>query len=283
MPKNTNSIRPIRVFAVTSGKGGVGKTNISVNIGVALAESGHSVALFDADMGLANVDVMLGLQPRFNFSHVLSGEKTLDEVMVTGPSNLKVIPGASGIQRMSELSPIEQAAVIRSFSEMDQNIDVLIVDTAAGISSSVVNFSKACQEVIVVVCDEPTSLTDAYAFIKLLNRDHGVFRFQILTNMTSRAEQGRKLFVKLCKVTDRYLDVALNYMGSVPSDEYLRRAVRKQAAVVEVYPQSSSAQAFRNLARKSESWPVAQQAGGHLEFFVERIIHSNVVNGEIMA
>lgn len=278
-----NHTSPVRVFAVTSGKGGVGKTNISVNIGVALAQTGKSVALFDADMGLANVDVMLGLHPRFNFSHVLSGERTLDDVMVTGPSNLKIIPGSSGIQKMSELSAIEQASVIRSFSDINQEIDVLIVDTAAGISSSVVNFSRACQEIIVVVCDEPTSLTDAYAFIKLLNRDYGIFSFQILTNMVTSAQQSRLLFEKLCKVTDRYLDVALSYMGSVPHDDYLRRAVKQQASVVEAYPQSSSAQAFRNLARKSQSWPIARHAGGQLEFFVERMIHSFGISGEIVA
>lgn len=278
-----NHTSPVRVFAVTSGKGGVGKTNISVNIGVALAQTGKSVALFDADMGLANVDVMLGLHPRFNFSHVLSGERTLDDVMVTGPSNLKIIPGSSGIQKMSELSAIEQASVIRSFSDINQEIDVLIVDTAAGISSSVVNFSRACQEIIVVVCDEPTSLTDAYAFIKLLNRDYGIFSFQILINMVTSAQQSRLLFEKLCKVTDRYLDVALSYMGSVPHDDYLRRAVKQQASVVEAYPQSSSAQAFRNLARKSQSWPIARHAGGQLEFFVERMIHSFGISGEIVA
>ncbi|MCI0733587.1 MAG: MinD/ParA family protein, partial [Methylococcaceae bacterium] len=195
------SRRPVRVLAVTSGKGGVGKTNVSVNLGTALAEFGHSVVLLDADMGLANIDVLLGLSPRYNFFHVLEGEKSLDEVMVKGPAGLMVVPGASGIQKMAELTTTEQAAVIRSFSEFDQEIDVLIVDTAAGISSGVVNFAKACQEVVVVVCDEPTSLTDAYAFIKLLNRDHGLCRFQVLTNMMSSAEQGQNLFAKLCKVT----------------------------------------------------------------------------------
>lgn len=277
------SSRPVRVFAVTSGKGGVGKTNVSVNIGTALSEFGHSVALFDADMGLANVDVLLGIYPRFNFSHVLKGEKSLDQVMITGPSGLMVVPGASGIQKMSELSPVEQAAVIRSFSEINQDIDILIVDTAAGISSSVVNFAKACQEVVVVVCDEPTSLTDAYAFIKLLNRDHGLFRFQVLTNMISSAEQGQSLFTKLCRVTDRYLDVNLNFFGWVPEDDYLRKSVQKQAPVVQAYAHSPSAQAFRNLARKVETWPLAVQAGGNLEFFVERMIGGDYLASEVPA
>ncbi len=275
------SRRPVRVLAVTSGKGGVGKTNVSVNLGTALAEFGHSVVLLDADMGLANIDVLLGLSPRYNFFHVLEGEKSLDEVMVKGPAGLMVVPGASGIQKMAELTTTEQAAVIRSFSEFDQEIDVLIVDTAAGISSGVVNFAKACQEVVVVVCDEPTSLTDAYAFIKLLNRDHGLCRFQVLTNMMSSAEQGQNLFAKLCKVTDQFLDVNLHFFGSVPEDPYLRKSVRKQAPVVQAYAQSPSAQAFRNLARKIESWPLASRAGGNLEFFVERMIGMDYLDDEV--
>ncbi len=275
------SKRPVRVIAVTSGKGGVGKTNVSVNLGIALAEFGHSVALFDADMGLANIDVLLGLSPRYSFLHVLDGEKTLDEIIVTGPSGLMVIPGASGIQKMAELSPNEQAAVIRSFSEFNKEIDTLIVDTAAGISSSVVNFAKACQEIIVVVCDEPTSLTDAYAFIKLLNRDHGLSRFHVLTNMTSSAEQGQNLFVKLGKVADQFLQVNLNYLGAVPDDDYLRKSVQKQTPVVKSYAQSPSAQAFRNLARKIENWPLTSLACGNLEFFVERLIGADAMENEV--
>ncbi len=278
-----NKTKPVRVIAVISGKGGVGKTNISVNLGVALSEYGHSVALLDADMGLANIDVLLGLHPRFNFSHVLNGEKTLKEVLIKGPANLQIVPGASGIQKMAELSPLEQAAVVRSFSEIGTDIDVLIVDTAAGISSSVITFARACQEVIVVVCDEPTSLTDAYAFIKLLTRDYGIFRFQILTNMVQSNEQGQNLFFKLSKVTDRYLDVALNFAGAIPNDDYLRKAIQKQSSVVQAFPQCRSAQAFRNLARKTESWPMTEHAGGHLEFFVERMVQQNYSGGEMLA
>jgi len=264
--------KPVRVVAVTSGKGGVGKTNLSVNLGVALSQMGRRVALLDADMGLANVDILLGLSPKYNLSHVLHGEKTLEDIMLTGPAGLKVIPASSGVQQMSELNNIEQAGVIRAFSEIDQNLDVLIVDTAAGISSSVVNFARACQEIIVVVCDEPTSLTDAYAYIKLLNRDYGLNKFHIVANMVQSVQQGQQLFNKLGKVTEKYLDVTLSYTGAVPFDEYLRKSVQKQTPVLEAFPRSKSALAIRNLARNIDSWPIKIQAGGYLEFFVERMI-----------
>lgn len=267
--------KPVRVIAVTSGKGGVGKTNLSVNLGIALSQIGRRVALLDADMGLANVDILLGLSPEYNLSHVLQGEKTLEDIMLTGPAGLKVIPASSGVQQMSELSTIEQAGVIRAFSEIDKDLDVLIVDTAAGISSSVVNFARACQEIIVVVCDEPTSLTDAYAYIKLLNRDYGLSKFHIVTNMVQSVQQGQQLFTKLTKVTDKYLDVSLNYVGGVPFDEYLRKSVQKQTPVVDAFPRSKASLAIKNLALKIDSWPIKEQAGGYLEFFVERIIQYN--------
>ncbi|MBP1149598.1 MULTISPECIES: MinD/ParA family protein [Methylocaldum] len=264
--------RPVRVLAVSSGKGGVGKTNVAVNLGVSLSELGRHAVLLDADLGLANVDVLLGLQPKFNLSHVLSGERSLDEILVEGPSGLKIVPASSGIQRMSELTTAEQAAVIRAFGEMNQDIDVLLVDTAAGISGGVVNFARACQDIILVVCDEPTSLTDAYAFIKLLNRDYGVHRFQILPNMVQDYQQGQALFGKLCRVTDRYLDVTLDLLGVVPRDEQLRKAVQKQTPVVVAYPHSKAARAFRALALKMDALPISGQASGRLEFFVERMI-----------
>jgi flagellar biosynthesis protein FlhG len=264
--------KPVRVIAVTSGKGGVGKTNIAVNLGVALSSMGRRVALMDADMGLANVDVLLGLYPQYNLSHVLNGEKTLNEIMLEGPAGLKVIPASSGIQQMSELSSFEQASIIRAFSDIDQNLDALIVDTAAGISASVINFARACQEIIIVICDEPTSLTDAYAFIKLLNRDYGLYNFHILTNMVQSARHGQNLYTKLTRVTDRYLDVTLNFAGVVPADDNLKKAVQKQTAVINAFPESKSAQALKNIARKIDNWPIKSQTGGYLEFFVERMI-----------
>jgi flagellar biosynthesis protein FlhG len=271
--------KPVRVLAVTSGKGGVGKTNVSINLGVCLSALGRRIAILDADMGLANIDVLLGLQPKYNLSHVLNGERTLEEVMMEGPGGLLIVPAASGIQRMSELPLAEQMGLIRAFSEIGADLDVLIVDTAAGIASGVVNFVRACQDIILVVCDEPTSLTDAYAFIKLMNRDHGIFRFHILTNLVEDVRQGQELYAKLCKVTDRYLDVTLDLVGAIPRDELLQKAVRKQTPVSLLYPQSKSAEAFRAMARRTDALPCANRSRGGLEFFVERMIeYQSVAN-----
>jgi flagellar biosynthesis protein FlhG len=270
--RKMSKTNPVKVIAITSGKGGAGKSNLSVNLGIALAQTGRRVAILDADMGLANVDILLGIYPKFNLSHVLSGEKTLSEIIQVGPSGLKVIPGASGIQKMAELSLTEQAAMIHAFSELDQDLDVLIVDTAAGISAGVVNFTRACQEIIVVVCDEPTSLTDAYAFIKLLNRDYRLSNFHVITNMVKTAQQGQALFQKLTKVTDHYLDVTLRYIGAVPHDPNLGKAVQKQSPVVVSFPESKATVAIREIAGKIDGWPLKAQAGSFIDFFVERMI-----------
>jgi len=271
---------PVRVIAITGGKGGVGKTNISVNLAVAWAELGRKVMLLDADLGLANIDVVLGLHPEYDLSHVMRGERTLSEVIVEGPSGISVVPASSGVQAMAELSEAEHAGLIRAFSDIGQDLDVLIIDTAAGISDTVVSFSRAAQEILVVVCDEPASITDAYAMIKLLNREYGVERFRVLANMVRNAQEGQELYKKISRVTDRYLDVMLTYTGSVPFDEQLRKAVKAQKPVVQAYPRSQSAQTFKNLAKKADSWPMPVGVGGHLQFFVERLIQYSSQTGE---
>jgi flagellar biosynthesis protein FlhG len=267
-----NSSRPVRVLAVTGGKGGVGKTTVSTNLGVAMAAQGRDVMLVDADLGLANVDVLLGLHTRFHLGHVLSGECALEDTIVTGPHGLQIVPASSGIKSMANLSGAEHAGIIRAFSELYHRIDTLIVDTAAGLHDSVVTFTQAAHHVIVVVCDEPASITDAYALIKVLSREHGVRSFQILANQTRRAAEGQALFEKIRRVCDRFLTVSVEFAGSVPYDDYLRRAVQRQNAVVELYPASISSIALKNLARKTDKWSVPQGARGHLEFFVERMV-----------
>jgi len=279
MPKKQT---PVRVIAVTSGKGGVGKTNVSVNIAMALSNAGKRVTIMDADLGLGNIDVLLGLHPEHNLNHVIEGEQQLDDVIVSGPGNISIIPAASGVQNMAELTPTQHAGLIRAFSDMTHNLDVLLIDTAAGIADSVISFSRAAQEVVVVVNDEPTSITDAYALIKVLNREHGLFRFRILCNRVKSAQQGRELYSTITRVTDRFLDVALDYIGFIPDDDFVVKAIRKQRPVVDAYPRSKASLAFKTLAEKLNKWPIPTNAGGHLEFFVERLVQGNLTDLEVM-
>lgn len=264
--------RPVKVIAVTGGKGGVGKTTVTANLAVALAERGRRVLVLDADLGLANIDVLLGLQPRFNLSHVLTGERTLDEVIVEGPGGIRVVPASSGVRQMANLGTLEHAGLIRAFSELSHDIDVMLVDTSAGIHDSVLTFARAAQHVLVVVCDEPASLTDAYALIKVLSRDQNVRRFRVLANQTRTLGEGRELYQKLVRVCDRFLDVTLEYAGAIPHDEFVRRAIQRQTAVVETYPGCVATQGFKNLAAKADTWAAPEGARGHLEFFVERLV-----------
>ncbi|MDD3608899.1 MAG: MinD/ParA family protein [Halothiobacillaceae bacterium] len=264
--------RPVQVIAVTSGKGGVGKTNVSVNLAMALARMGRKVLLMDADLGLGNVDVQLGLSPKYNLSHVIDGSRSLEEVIVEGPLGVYVIPAASGVKKMAELTPGENAGLIHAFGHLSLAIDTMIVDTAAGIAESVVSFARAAREVVVVVCDEPASITDAYAMIKVLSREYGVQRFHVIANMTHHPQEGRKLYGKLLAVTDRFLDVTLGFLGAVPYDEYLRKAIQRQQPVVVAYGGSRSAQAFSEMATRVAKWPRPRTVEGHLEFFMERLV-----------
>lgn len=267
-----NHLNPVQVVAVTGGKGGVGKSNVSVNLAIALSEQGKRVVLLDADLGLANLDILLGISVNRNISDVLAGEAELTDVMVEGPAGIRIIPASSGTQQMANLGEVEHAGIISAFSELGDFMDVLIVDTAAGISKTVTSFVRASQEALVVVTDEPTSITDAYALIKVLNRDCRMNSFRVVANMVKTPKEGQALFNKLVKVTDRFLDVALSYCGAVPMDESVRKAVQRQKAVLEAYPRSKAAAAYRSLAQKVAMWPLPQTPKGNLEFFVERLI-----------
>src|SRR5262245_43186303 len=169
--------KPVQTIAVTGGKGGVGKTSVAVNLATAMAQAGRRVMLLDGDLGLANVDVFLGLTPRHTMAHVLSGERTLEEIILESPQGLQVVPGASGVAELANLSAAEHLSLVQAFSSLATRLDVLVVDTSAGIAHSVVQFTQAAQHVLLVVCDEPASLTDAYALMKVLSRNHDVSRF----------------------------------------------------------------------------------------------------------
>ncbi|MCQ1058319.1 MinD/ParA family protein [Photobacterium sp. ZSDE20] len=261
-----------KVITVTGGKGGVGKTNVTLNMAISMARQGKRVMVLDADLGLANVDVMLGLRTGRNLSHVLAGACELKDIIVEGPYGVKIVPAASGTQNMAELTAAQHMGLIRAFSTLEDDIDVLLVDTAAGISDMVLSFSRAAQDVVVVVCDEPTSITDAYAMIKILSREYDVQRFKIVANMVRSYREGRDLFIKLTRVAERFLDANLELVACIPLDDRVRQSVKRQKLVVEAFPRSPAALALGALANKATMWPVPQSPGGHLEFFVERLL-----------
>jgi len=263
---------PVHVIAVASGKGGVGKTSVSVNLAMSLVNAGRRTLLLDTDLSLANVDVMLGLSPRFTLADVIAGRCDLADTIVEGPGGLWVVPAASGKRHMTELTPAQHVGLVHAFSQLDLPIDAMVVDTAAGIADGVLTFCQAAQDVIVVVCDEPASVTDAYALIKVLSRERGVNRVQVLANQVANPLEGKLLFEKLERVTSRFLDVTLSFLGAVPRDEWLRRAVQRQEAVVEAFPSAPSALAFRDIARRTAQWQAPQGSRGHVEFFLERLV-----------
>jgi flagellar biosynthesis protein FlhG len=273
---------PVQVIAVTGGKGGVGKTSVAVNLATALASSGKRVMLLDGDLGLANVDVFLGLSPRHTMAHVLSGERTLEEIIIDSPQGVQVVPGASGVAELANLSAAAHLGLVQAFSGLSKRVDTLIVDTSAGISHSVVQFTQAAQHVLLVVCDEPASMTDAYALIKVLSRNHDVHKFNVVANMARAPGQGQSLFEKLQRVTGRFLDATLEYIGEIPEDPYLRRAIREQRPVVAAFPACPASRAFKKLALRADKWPVPDGPRGNLEFFVERLVRKPQLRLEVV-
>lgn len=269
-----------RVIAVASGKGGVGKTNVAANLSIALSGLNRDVMLLDADLSLANIDVLLDLQPKFNLSHVVNGDVDLESTIIDGPGGIRIVPASSGNFSMTDLPNTLHASLINSFAELSRQPDILIVDTAAGIADNVARYVQAAQEAIVVVCDDPSSITDAYALIKVFSRHYGVGKFHVVTNQTKNQFEGRQLFAKIQRVSDLYLDVVLRHLGNVPSDDYLRHAVQEQRAVVSAYPNSVSGKAFTDIAKKIDRLKICEDRSGGIQFFFERLMkNGNVVKG----
>jgi flagellar biosynthesis protein FlhG len=272
----------VQVIAVTGGKGGVGKSTVSVNLATAFAQLGRRTLLLDGDLGLANADVLLGITPRHTLAHVIRGERTLQEIIVDAPQGFQVVPAASGIAQLAALSAAEHLGLVRELAGVCAGLETLVVDTPAGIAPGVLQLVQAAQHVLVVVCDEPTSITDAYALIKVLSRSHGVGRFHVLANMTRERGQGRRLFETLSRVTSRFLDVTLEYAGEVPEDPWLRRSIRDQRPVVDAYPGSPSARALKLVADGADNWPVPPGPRGNIEFFAERLVQRSAPTLEVV-
>ena len=264
--------RPVRVITVTSGKGGVGKSNITLGLGLALSNLGRKVLIWDADLGLANIDVLLGLKTTATIHDLLNGDKTLREVIADGPAGLKIMPAASGILELGELSEGQKQRLLSEFDDWDDDLDFLLIDTAAGIGSNVIYFNLAAQERIVVLTNEPTSITDAYALIKVLHTRYQQTNFHILPNQVSGAKEARKVFELLSAVADKHLNgVSLHLIGFIPRDEAVINAVRAQKPFLLAAPDSEASNKIIDIARQIVANPPDDFAGGGLVFFLNRL------------
>lgn len=262
----------VQVIAVASGKGGVGKTQTAINLAWALAARGRRVMLLDASFALPNVDVALGLTPRRTLQDVLAGRCRLAEALTQGAGGLQVIAGGTPPGGLLEPDARQLAGLIQAFATLAQVPEVLLIDCAPGMGQAVTTLLHAANEVLLVVNDEPAAQADALALMSRLNRLYGMTRFRLLASMTFSQQEGRGLHESLLRLTESLSGVSLDYVGAVPFDESLRRAVQRQRPLFEVFPRSRAAQAYAALAEKVDGWALPGNPRGHLEFFVERLI-----------
>ncbi len=264
-----------RVLSVTSGKGGVGKTAVVSNVAVSLAKQGKKVLIIDADLGLANIDVVLGLSPKYNLNHFFNGERSLDEVMIEGPYGLKILPAGSGVQQYTRLDAQLKMRLIESLDSLNEVFDIVLIDTEAGISDNVTYFNVAAQDILVVTTPEPTAITDAYALMKLLSTQYHQKRFLLAVNSVNEPDEGLDVFEKLTMVSGRYLDIFLDYLGCIPFDKKMHDSVRQQQVMVDLYPEHKVAKAFVALAKNLADAPMTSHAQGTLQFFWKQFLGVN--------
>lgn len=240
--------RNTRIIAIASGKGGVGKTNISLNLGLALQELGERVLLLDADLGMANVDILLGLIPRYNLSHVLKGRCKFTEALLEGPGGIDILPGTSGVEELVNISSLEVMRLLDASSQMEENYDIILLDVGAGIHQSVTNFIMASDEVIIVLTPEPTSIMDAYSLIKILANRKFKNNIGLLINQTSSRKEGNEVAARMKKVIKEYLDLDIKILGYIPYDTYVRQSVKEQTPFLIRYPKANAGEAIRDVA-----------------------------------
>ncbi|MDQ7032822.1 MAG: MinD/ParA family protein [Desulfonauticus sp.] len=263
------------VFSITSGKGGVGKTNISVNLACALAEAQKKVVLLDGDLGLGNVDVLLGLNPPYNLIHLLNGEKNVEEILYPTDFGFSILPAGSGITHIYHLSPGQKLELLEAVSPLENKLDYLIVDTGAGIHDHIIYFNLAVERRIIVLTPEPTSLTDAYALIKILKKQHKINSFDIIINMAPTPEQGKQTFKKLYLACDKFLDgISLNLLGIVPLDKKVRHYVQQQKPYF-MDKTLKATKAIQDISENIKNWPTQKQLDGNIKFFWKKFLFQN--------
>jgi len=275
-PDKTDSLRLIRrarIFSITSGKGGVGKTNIAVNLAYALRQFNKRVLIVDADLGLANVNILLGISSQWTLQHVIRQEKSIFEVIAESPDGLSILPAPSGIEEMTHLSAAQKLALKSQLDLLDQHYDFILIDTAAGISSNVMAFNQMAQEVIVILSPDPTSLADAYATIKVLATRYGVSGFHVIANHTHNALHGRELFQKLEKICQRFLKVPIRHLGTLSADPKLTQASRNQQIVVKQYPKAKISQEILRIAESVGGIPYDPWSNRSIYFFLSNVLN----------
>jgi flagellar biosynthesis protein FlhG len=269
-------VDPVRVVAVTSGKGGVGKTNVVANLAYSLCLLNRRVLVLDADMGLANLDVLLGLVPRYTIQHMLTGEKAIEEVMIEGPGGMKILPASSGVQELTELTSQQRMVLMSQLETLNERTDVLFIDTPAGISSNVMFFNTMANEIVVVVSPEPTAITDAYAMIKVLTTRYAEKYFHLLVNFVRSESEGLEVYRHLSMVTERFLNLSIRYLGFIPIDGHIQEAVRQQRAVAELFPNCSASRSFLALAEKITCLPGVFRLRGNLNLFWQALMQKPI-------
>ncbi len=238
-----------RVISITSGKGGVGKSNIVANVGFSLSQMGKRVLILDADLGLGNLDVLLGLTPKYNLSHAVSGAKTISEIALRGPGDITILPASSGIQEMADLTEEQKAVFLNSLDSAMNDVDVLLIDTGAGISSNVMYFNSNAREILVVVTPEPTSITDAYALMKVLSLKYSQSRFKLVVNFAKSHREADDVYQQIKLVADRFLNITIEYVGFVLNDRSVKEGVRCQKIIAEMKPDAAASRCFVSLAK----------------------------------
>lgn len=250
VPERLQMREGLRVLSVTSGKGGVGKSSVVVNLAESLAAQGKRVLIVDANPGMGDICLRLGMEAPYRLSHVLSGERTLEETVIDGGSGIRILPAAMGVQQYTSLSPSERLSLLQGMVRLEDGFDYFLIDTGAGISANVTSFAAVAREIMLVVTPEPTSLTDAYALVKTLCGRDGALRFRLLVNMCRDAEEGAALYAKLSAITGRFLEVSMDYAGCILHDEMLVESVRRRGAICRLYPDAKASLGFRALAQK---------------------------------
>lgn len=244
--------RTSRVIAVTSGKGGVGKTSVSVNLAIQLSRMGKRVVILDADFGLANIEIMLGIHPKYNLADLMFRGKSMADIITYGPERIGFISGGSGINEMANLTREQVFSLIQKMEQLDRIADVIIVDTGAGIGSDVLEFVAACEEVLVVATPEPTSITDAYALLKMLNRSssyrRGKTEVKLIANQVRDGADADRLFDKIGEVVSKFLNIEVEYLGGIPYDNSMQKAIMKQQPVSMSVPNSQAARSIERIA-----------------------------------